>query len=437
MVTDSHPVNCRGCHRRVLVAVSHLHPPCFRDFEEQAECPEVEARRRSDDGTLLLMMCSALKRSLDEKFENAQVESAAHEGGWRIVCRTSDDDGRVFSPHQARRQAELWDGCGQTKLAGELRKAANEAERRGFRGGGGIRGKIAKPMALLGFGVIALAIATSVVWYLLRREPTQSIVDITPSEPKPEAASPATDEALPSQATTTMPEQPQLTPINTPEMVSLPGGTFTMGSSHEDSETPVHQVAIKPFEMSKFPVTVRQWNECVAAKVCQYVPTGEDTAPVTNVSWSDAQQFLTWLSQITQQSFRLPSEAEWEYAARGGTDTNYWWGDQLQQGMANCKGCIDGYDSTQPLKVGNLKPNPFGLYDMGGNVDQWVEDCWHSSYQGAPVDGSPWIEQDCLSHVVRSGSWKNDQSYVRSASRDHYDTNVRYPTHGFRVARSL
>jgi formylglycine-generating enzyme required for sulfatase activity len=105
--------------------------------------------------------------------------------------------------------------------------------------------------------------------------------------------------------------------------------------------------------------------------------------------------------------------------------------------MADCKGCVDTYDSTQPLKVGSLKANPFGLYDMGGDVDQWVEDCWHSGYQGAPVDGSPWTEDGCLSHVVRSGSWKNDPSYVRPASRDHYDTNVRYPTHGFRIARSL
>jgi len=437
MVAESHAVKCGGCHRTVLVALSSLHPPCFRDFEEQAECPEVQTRRRSNGGMLLLMMCSALKQSLTEKFENAEVEPAAHEGGWRVVCRTPDDDRRVFSANQARRQAELWDSYGQTKLAGELRNAADEAERRRLRAGGLIRGKIAKPMALIGSAVIALVIVSCVAWYLFMRESTQSVADVTPPEPKPAAASPATDDALPSQAALPTSEQPAPAPVNTPEMVSLPGGTFTMGSSRDDSETPAHRLTIKPFEISKFPVTVREWNECVAAKACQYVPTGDDAAPVTNVSWSDAQQFLTWLGQLTQKSFRLPSEAEWEYAARGGTDTNYWWGDQLQAGMANCKGCNDPYDSAQPLKVGSLKPNPFGLYDMGGDVDQWVEDCWHSSYQGAPVDGSPWTEEDCLSHVVRSGSWKNDPSYVRSASRDHYDTNVRYPTHGFRVARSL
>jgi formylglycine-generating enzyme required for sulfatase activity len=420
----------------VLVAVSNLHPPCFRDFEEQAECPEIRARRRSDDGKLLLLMCGALKQSLTEKFESAEVELSVHQGGWRVVCRTPGDVGQFFSASQARRQAELWDSYGQTKLAGAFREAADEAERRRFRAEGSIGRKRPKPITI-GFGVIAIAIVISIVWYLFMRQSAQSVVVTVPSDAKPEVASPAAMDALSSQAPAAIPEQPQVKPLTTPEMVSLPGGTFTMGSSTDESEMPVHRVAIKPFEISKFPITIREWNECVDAKMCQYVPSGDDDAPVTNLSWTDTQQFLTWLSQNTQKSFRLPSEAEWEYAARAGTDTNYWWGDQLQEGMANCKGCIDAYDSSQPLKVGTLKPNPFGLYDMGGDVDQWVEDCWHNGYQGAPVDGSPWTDDSCLSHVVRSGSWKNDPSYVRPASRDHYDTDVRYPTHGFRIARSL
>jgi formylglycine-generating enzyme required for sulfatase activity/class 3 adenylate cyclase len=222
-----------------------------------------------------------------------------------------------------------------------------------------------------------------------------------------------------------------------PEMASIPGGTFAMGSEDDPSEKPIHHVTVKPFAISKFPVTVREWNACVAAKSCTYIPTGKDDAPVANVSWSDAQQFVEWLSKVTQKPFRLPSEAEWEYAARGGTRTKFWWGDQLQADMANCKGCNEPYDTTQPLKVGSFKPNPLGLYDMGGNVDQWVDDCWHNNYQGAPSDGSAWIDNNCRSHVIRSGSWKNDPSYVRSSSRDHYDTSVRYPTHGFRVAYSL
>jgi formylglycine-generating enzyme required for sulfatase activity len=220
-------------------------------------------------------------------------------------------------------------------------------------------------------------------------------------------------------------------------MVSIPGGTFAMGSDNDLSEKPIHRVSIKPFAISKFPVTVREWNACVAAKGCTYAATGEDDAPVTNLSWADTQQYVEWLSRVLQKPFRLPSEAEWEYAARGSTGTKFWWGDQFQAGMANCKGCNEPYDAKQPLKVGSFKQNPFGLYDMGGGVNQWVTDCWHKSYQGSPSDGSPWVDNECLSHVIRSGSWKNDPSYVRPSSRDHYDTAVRYPTHGFRVAHSL
>jgi formylglycine-generating enzyme required for sulfatase activity len=433
MVTESHPVKCGGCRRTVLVAMSHLHPPCFRDFEEQAECPEIQSRRQASDGMLLLMMCDALKLSLKQKCENAEVEPAVHEGGWGVVCRSADNDGQIFSPNQARRQAELWDSCGQRKLADEFRKAADEVERRQFRGERGFGGKIPKSVVVAGLITFAIAIIGGVAWHLLTRESTPSVIAIRPSESQPAAA----HEALPPLPAPPVPAQPQLTPVSSPEMVPLAGGTFAMGSNQDPSEMPVHRVTIKPFEISKFPITIGEWNQCVAAKVCEYIPTGDDASPVTNLSWSDTRQFLTWLAQITQKSFRLPSEAEWEYAARGGADTNYWWGDQLQVGMANCQGCGGPYDSTQPARVGSFKPNPFGLYDMGGNVDQWVEDCWHSSYQGAPVDGSPWIEEGCLSHVIRSGSWKNDPSYVRSASRDHYDTSIRYPTHGLRIARSL
>ena len=235
----------------------------------------------------------------------------------------------------------------------------------------------------------------------------------------------------------TVPAAPVPVPIAaplTPEMVFIPGGAFSMGSSDDPSEKPIHQVAIKSFAISKFPITVREWNACVAAKSCTYTPTGKDDAPVTDLSWTDTQQFVDWLSKVTQKPYRLPTEAEWEYAARGGTRSKYWWGDQLQASMANCKGCNEPYQVSQPLTVGSFKPNPFGLYDMGGNVHQWVADCWHENYQGAPSDGSAWVESDCLSRVIRSGSWKNDPSYVRPSNRDHYDATVRYPTHGLRVA---
>jgi formylglycine-generating enzyme required for sulfatase activity len=219
-------------------------------------------------------------------------------------------------------------------------------------------------------------------------------------------------------------------------MYMLRGGNFTMGSNDDPTEKPPHQVTIKPFAISQYPITVREWNECAVAKACAFEATGKDDAPVTNVSWSDAKQFVAWLAGATRKAYRLPSEAEWEYAARGGTQTKYWWGDQFLSGMANCKNCTDIAAAEQPIKVGSFRPNPFGLYDMGGGVDQWVEDCWHKNYQGAPLDGSAWVEGDCASHVIRSGSWKNDARYARPANRDSYDTNVRYQTHGLRVALS-
>jgi formylglycine-generating enzyme required for sulfatase activity/class 3 adenylate cyclase len=297
-------------------------------------------------------------------------------------------------------------------------------------------------------GITLLVIAAGVLWYLLAQVPGKSGEQAaTPSvapavSPSPEA--PPREAAAPQPSSTTLASappspapapSPSTTPVREPEMVAIRGGSFAMGSNDDPSERPVHQVTIKPFSIGKYPVTVQEWNECAAAMACGFTAAGKDDAPVSNVSWADAQQYVAYLVQATKKPYRLPSEAEWEYAARGGTQGKYWWGDKLQAGMAGCKDCGD-MAAEQPAKVGSFKPNPFGLYDMGGGVDQWVEDCWHKTYQGAPVDGSAWSSGDCSSHVLRSGSWKNDLRYVRPSNRDGYDTNVRYPTHGVRVALS-
>jgi formylglycine-generating enzyme required for sulfatase activity/class 3 adenylate cyclase len=248
-----------------------------------------------------------------------------------------------------------------------------------------------------------------------------------PSQPQPvPSGSPAVAPAAPELAST----------VREPEMTLVQGGSFAMGSNEDLSEKPIHRVTIKPFAIGKYPTTVREWNQCAVAKGCNFVATGKDEAPIANVSWSDAKQYVAWLADATRKAYRLPSEAEWEFAARGGTQSKYWWGDQLLSGMASCRDCAEVGAADQPVKVGSFKPNPFGLYDMGGGVDQWVEDCWHKNYQGAPADGSAWLGGDCTSRVVRSGSWKNDARYVRPANRDKYDADVRYPTHGLRVALS-
>jgi formylglycine-generating enzyme required for sulfatase activity/class 3 adenylate cyclase len=269
--------------------------------------------------------------------------------------------------------------------------------------------------------------------------PKPAVQEAAPqTQPAPPTAPPAAKQATsqPQLAAPATPATPLPPAVREPEMTMLRGGSFAMGSNEDVTEKPTHEVTIKPFAISRYPISVREWNECAAAKACAFVATGKDDAPVTNVSWSDARQFAAWLAAATRKAYRLPSEAEWEYAARGGTQTRYWWGDQFQSGMANCKNCNDIAAAEQPIKAGSFKPNPFGLYDMGGGVDQWVEDCWHKNYHGAPSDGSPWLENDCTSHVIRSGSWKNDARYARPANRDSYDTNVRYPTHGLRVALS-
>ncbi|HVQ69987.1 MAG TPA: SUMF1/EgtB/PvdO family nonheme iron enzyme [Bradyrhizobium sp.] len=266
-------------------------------------------------------------------------------------------------------------------------------------------------------------------------QPAPSPVPQPIPSPAPKQAAPLPPPASPAKPAA-QPATPAAASVREPEMISLRGGSFAMGSNEDVSEKPVRQVTVKPFAMGKFPVSVREWNACSAAKACGFTATGKDDAPVANVSWSDAKQYAAWLAETTRKPYRLPSEAEWEYAARGGTQTRYWWGDQFQPGMVNCKNCSDIPANDQPVKVGSLKPNPFGLFDMGGGVDQWVEDCWHKNYQGAPVDGSAWIENECSSHVIRSGSWRKDQNYTRTSNRGSYDTNVRYPTHGFRVALS-
>src|SRR6478752_4572752 len=296
-----------------------------------------------------------------------------------------------------------------------------------------------------------LVIAGGTLWYMLLQQrgqvgdqasapaspPAESAK--APASPAPAPPPPETKQAItPPQSTpSAAPTQPapQLaSSVREPETIPLRGGSFAMGSNEDVSERPVHQVTIKPFAIGKFPVSVQEWNACATAKACGFVSTGRDEAPITNVSWSDARQYVAWLAETTGKPYRLPTEAEWEYAARAGTQTKYWWGDQFQADAANCKNCAA---NEQPVKVGSLKPNPFGLYDMGGSVDQWVEDCWHKTYQGAPADGSAWVEAQCPAHVLRSGSWKNDGRYVRPSNRDSYDTNVRYPTHGFRVAQSF
>ncbi|MBR1249548.1 formylglycine-generating enzyme family protein [Bradyrhizobium sp. AUGA SZCCT0169] len=229
-----------------------------------------------------------------------------------------------------------------------------------------------------------------------------------------------------------------------PVMAVIPAGRFMMGSpDHEPdrrtSEGPQHEVIFRvPFAVSRFEVTFEQWDACVAASACARATDawGRGAMPVVNVSWDDARQYVSWLSQLTGREYRLPTEAEWEYAARAGTSSRYAWGDEPGAENANCAGCSDKW-SLQTAPVGSFKPNAFGLNDMHGNVWEWTEDVWHDSYHGAPADGSAWIEGDRDYRTIRGASWHNETELARAAVRFARHRKVQFDTLGFRVARTM
>lgn len=279
-------------------------------------------------------------------------------------------------------------------------------------------------------------------------------------------------------------------PGKAPAMVVIPTGSFMMGApdneeGRSETETPQHRVTLaKGLAMARTSITVGQFRDFVRSS--GYKPdserlggasvyderggvlrddthadwqddyaghTADDNLPVVNISWNDARAYADWLSKHTGKTYRLPSEAEFEYADRGGTTTRYWWGngtpeskvenltgsgDRSQRGRrwSNAfRGYRDGF--WGPAPVMSFKPNPFGLYDINGNVSEWVADCWHDSYLRAPRDGSAWINPGCSSHVVRGGSWGSAPDQVRSAYRQGVDSRVRSGRVGFRVVREL
>lgn len=224
-------------------------------------------------------------------------------------------------------------------------------------------------------------------------------------------------------------------------MIRVPAGTLMMGQGAKDaSATPVHKVTLRAFALSQYPVTVGNWNACHADGGCgappRMVGTHDDT-PIYNVSWDDTQSYIAWLSRRAGRAYRLPTEAEWEYAARADTTTRYWWGDHPGASLANCVGCGGTQDPRTPLPVGTYKPNPFGLNDMLGGVAQWVQDCWFPNYNGAPSDGSAHQAPNCMKRVLRGGGFRAGPDDILPTARGNYDAPVRYLANGFRVARDL
>ena len=263
-----------------------------------------------------------------------------------------------------------------------------------------------------------------------------------------------------------------------PVMVGIPGGSFIMGSppgeaGRFDTEGPQHEVSIKAFALGKYDVTTEEF--LLFLKETNYQPepcnkilnlrwraeprgfayppfVGQPPRwPAVCLDWADAHAYVAWLNEKAKAErpalagrdgpYRLPSEAEWEYAARAGTATARWWGEALGAGYANCNGCGSRFDNRVLADVDTFFPNAFGLYGVLGNAWQWVEDCWHESYAGAPNDGRAWEASNCTRHVVRGGSWNNLPIFVRSAARSGSEANGGEYDYssvaGFRLVRNL
>jgi formylglycine-generating enzyme required for sulfatase activity len=234
----------------------------------------------------------------------------------------------------------------------------------------------------------------------------------------------------------------------------IPTGTFTMGSPDSELnrgrfEGPQHVVTFaQPFAVAKFAVTFAEWDACVAEGGCNgYVPKdagwGRGRRPVINVSWDDANAYVAWLSGKTGKIYRLLSEAEREYVTRAGTSTAFWWGAGISLKQANYDGTFIYGDSSagifrrRTLPVNSFSPNPWGLYQVHGNVWEWTQDCWHENYDGAPIDGSPWESGACRYHMIRGGAWDTYPGDLRSAVRGRFAPDFRSDFQGFRVGRTM
>ena len=233
-----------------------------------------------------------------------------------------------------------------------------------------------------------------------------------------------------------------------PEMIVIPSGSFTMGSPESEDgrdkdEGPRHRVRINyRFAVGIYEITFREWDVCAASGRCRgFAPDdegwGRENRPVINVSWDDAQSYVTWLSDVTGESYRMLSESEWEYAARAGSFTAYTWGNRVGRSRAVCNGCGSRWDSKRTAPVGSFPANAWGLHDMHGNVWEWVRDCWQESYYRAPSDGSPSERGDCTKRVLRGGAWDTKPMSLRAADRVWVTADSRYKARGFRIARTL
>ena len=228
-------------------------------------------------------------------------------------------------------------------------------------------------------------------------------------------------------------------------MVEIPRGSFQMGDTTgvgNQTEQPTRTVLVPAFQLSAFEVTVGEFQDCVAEGACSAPPGSFNDqtpdAPVSAVSWFDTQDYLSWLSRRTGEEYRLPTEAEWEYAAKGTSSNSYPWGSKVGRGLANCVNCGSAWERVGAAPVASFAPNAFGLYDMVGNVWEWTADCWYPSYEGAPAIAMAREENAlCAERVMRGGSWDNEAWLARTTYRGRGKADMRHDLYGFRIAKSV
>jgi formylglycine-generating enzyme required for sulfatase activity len=409
-----------------------LTPEERRAQEKAAALERAEAERRRQE--------VEAKRSEEEAHRKAEEEQARERAEEERRRREAEAEQKRLEGERQRAE--------ERRLRNEVdakRRAEAEERRRLRRASAPALWPPSRP-ALLVASLVGVAVLGAISAWIFNAPPPPAPIA---SEPVPVPPNTNTVSTLSSdQERGLKPKDTFKECSNCPEMVAVPAGSFTMGSAVSEagrfpSEGPQHRGTFaRPFAVGQFALTFEEWDACVADSGCNgYKPSdqgwGRSRQPVINVSWDDAQAYVAWLSKKTGRTYRLLTEAEYEYAARAGTQTAYSWGNNIGKNNANCRSCGSQWDGKQAAPVGSFTANAFGLYDMAGNVWQWTEDCYHDSYNQAPADGSAWTGGDCSQRVVRGGSWLIDPRNLRSASRDGNAPSNRFDVLGFRVGRTL
>ncbi|MHC8440936.1 MAG: SUMF1/EgtB/PvdO family nonheme iron enzyme [Candidatus Eutrophobiaceae bacterium] len=341
-------------------------------------------------------------------------------------------------------------------------QAGSEAEREG---GGGNKGLLAIAMVLL------LIVGGGFAYFLLdpsvSKAPSSEGDSVEPSsqeavaieEEKPLDSEPPEVVASkpPPASATAVPKKTSLAPPEAkvsrafqdplksggmgPEMIVVPEGEFMMGSPDnvpKSEERPQHSVKVASFAISRYEITIGEFEKYTSAMglpAPQNYRNSKDDFPVFKVNWDEAYNYVRWLSDQTGKRYSLPNEAQWEYAAKGGKESTFWWGGLSKPGMAHCFDCETGLDPRNPTKIGSFKPNGYGLYDTAGNLGEWVHDCWHKNYETAPAYADVWDGGDCNYRVVRGGSYAHVLDSLRSAKRGKIKANQKSSEIGIRIVR--